>query len=144
VHLHIPRRRTIVAATLVALVCAPALTDKEYDSFPLSTYPMFAGHRDRVAAVHTAVVVDGGRVVRLSSELIGGSSEPMLAAENVVHAIGDRRAPSLCAEIARRAARRQIRGTIQVVVEFYDTERWFAGDHAPRSRDVFAQCEIRT
>ena len=127
---------------VVTCVCAPALLSTRYDSFPLSTYPMFARERGRVVAVHTAVAVDGERVVRLSSELIGTTSEPMLAAENVVHAIRDGRAQVLCGEIAGRAAERRVRGAIEVVVEHYDTERWFAGDREATSRDVYAQCEI--
>ena len=77
---------------------------ERYDSFPLSTYPMFAGDRDRVAPVAAVVAVEGDEVSRLSSELIGGTDEPMLAAETVVHTIRDGHASALCAEVADRAA----------------------------------------
>ena len=133
---------TVVSLVLVAAVVAPMLVSEGYDSFPLSTYPMFAGHRDRVAPIATVVAVKGDEVARLSSELIGGTEEPMLAAETVVHAIRDGHASVLCAEIADRAAARGVRGTLQVVTERYDTLRWFDGDRAPVDRTVHAQCEV--
>jgi hypothetical protein len=135
------RRITVIGMALVAIVAAPVLVDARYDSFPLSTYPMFARDRGRVVSIPTVVAVDGEHTTRLSSELIGGTDEPMLAAESVVHAIRDGDATSLCAEVAVRAAGRA-RGVLQVVTETYDTMTWFDGERTPRGRTVHATCPV--
>lgn len=129
-------------AAVVSAVFAPALVGRGYDSFPLSTYPMFAGDRDVVAPVSTVVAIDGDRSIRLSPQLIGGTDEPMLAAETVVQAIRDGEAHALCAEVAHRLEHTAVRGRLEVVTEHYDTLQWFEDDRTPTARTVYAECEV--
>jgi hypothetical protein len=137
------RRATVAAAVLAGVLLAPALVATRYDSFPLSTYPMFAGDRDRVAPVSTVVAVSGEGTERLSSHLIGGSDEPMLAAETVVHAIRDGTTDELCREVAQRAVGSELSGrTLEVVTELYDSRAWFDGEREPVDRTVFAECTV--
>ena len=136
------RART-AAIVLAAIVAAPALVSSGYDSFPFSTYPMFARDRARVASVSTVVVRDeDGNTERLSSGLIGGTQEPMLAMEAVSKAIDRDEADAFCHEVAGRAARSGIHGILEVVDEAYDTLDWFSGDHAPIRRVVRATCRV--
>jgi len=130
------------AAAIVALLGAPLLVGSDYDSYPLSTYPMFAHDRDDEVAVRTAIAVDGAAVARLSPRLIGGTDEPMLARESVEHAIDTGAAMTLCEEIAGRARRAGVSGEIHVVTERYDTLAWFDGDREPLDRAVHASCEV--
>jgi len=133
----------LIAAALAGIVLAPALLSTRYDSYPLSTYPMFAGDREQVAPVSTVIAVDGHRTERLSSQLIGASDEPMLAAETVVHAIRDGESDALCREVAARAAGGDLNGwTLEVVTERYDTSAWFDGRRDPIDRTVYAHCEV--
>ena len=136
------RTRTNTATIAIAAVIAlPLLVDAGYDSFPLSTYPMFARDRDRVVAVSTVVARDGDHTVRLTSHIIGGTEEPMLAAETVAIAVRAGEADALCGEVAARAANAGIDGTLEVVTEHYDTRAWFDGEHEPLERAVHASCE---
>jgi hypothetical protein len=132
------RRRAIA---LVALVAAPLAVGTAYDSFPLSTYPMFAGDRARVASVATVVGVGPDGVERLSSQEIGGTDEPMLAAETVARAVARGQADALCAEVARRVRAGHGADRLEVVTERYDTLAWFDGGHEPLERTVHASCE---
>jgi hypothetical protein len=136
------QRPTIGSLVVAALLLAPVALSAGYDSFPLSTYPMFAGERDRVAPVATVIAVEGEQVKRLSPELIGGTDEPMLAAQIVARAIHGGSALTLCSEVADRAARQHVRGTLQVVTERYDTRRWFDGVRVPVDRTIHATCEV--
>jgi hypothetical protein len=53
------------ATPAIAAIITPAIRD--HDSFPLSTYPMYAFTRERVDVLATAVGVDGaGQMRRLS------------------------------------------------------------------------------
>ena len=137
------RWRIGVTVVIVAVVLLPVAISSRYDSFPLSTFPMFAGPRSEVAPVSTVVAVDGDRSERLSSHLIGGTDEPMLAAETVVHAIRDGTVDELCREVAARAAGSALQGwTLEVVTEQYDTTRWFEGDRDPVERTVYTTCGV--
>jgi hypothetical protein len=133
----------VVSAAVLALVMVPLFIGTRYDSFPLSTFPMFAGSKPDVAPVSTVVATSDEGTSRLSSELIGGTDEPMLAAETVVRAIRRGDAEALCAEVARRAAGGEHReSTLEVVTESYDTIAWFDGARAPVARTVHARCEV--
>ncbi len=112
---------TLVAAVAVAwpLAWHPA----RGDSFPLSTYPMFAQRR-KDARLHLDYVVAtsaDGRRRHVPPELVA-SPEVMQAIVSVQRAVGRGEAPILCREVAARlAGRGDYRGFDQVQV--------IAGDH---------------
>jgi hypothetical protein len=132
----------MIGGAVLALVVLPLAIGARYDSFPLSTFPMFASSRPDVATVSTVVAVDEDGTHTLSSHVIGGTDEPMLAAETVVRAVRRGAADALCAEVAARAGRVASGATLEVVTEEYDTIAWFDGRRAPLSRAVHARCEV--
>lgn len=130
------------ALGLAALVSAPLIIAPRYDSFPLSTYPMFSSDRASTVSLPTVVGIRGERVVRLSPQIIGGSDEVILAVEAVADAVGagDEATAVLCEEVARRAAAVGL-DAIEVVTERYDLREYFERSHEPLDRTVHARCE---
>src|SRR3954452_16726189 len=138
-----------VAVVVVGLGVVPFALDR--DSFPLSTFPMFAADIDRTQSVDTAVAADaGGGVIRLTPAEIGGTTVVNQAASVVTTAIAGGRAADLCLTIAGRlggrggtttdAASRPV--AVEVVTERYDSVRWFDGDRTPVDRVVHARCAV--
>lgn len=134
--------RPAVSVTVVALVASPAL--RQRDSYPLSTYPVYADARPAVADLPTAVgVTAGGDRVRLSPTVIGASDDPLIVADRVGDAIAAGRADALCLAIATRAAtdRAGLSG-IEVVTDTVDLVATAADGTPPLARDVHAACPV--
>ncbi|MCU1343827.1 MAG: hypothetical protein JWL70_93 [Acidimicrobiia bacterium] len=114
------------------------------DSFPLSTFPMFASQRTSSETVDTAVARAGTRIWRLDPERIAATDEVILAAATVSDAIANGHADRLCAEIAQRvlSAGPREATAVEVVTEQYDAVQWFAGQRTPLQRQVHAQCAV--
>ena len=127
--------------TVVVVGAVPLVLDR--DSFPLSTFPMFAADIDATQSVDTAVAVrSDGSVERLSPADIGGTTVVNQAASVVTTAIVGGRARELCADIAGRVGGGGDRVAVEVVTERYDAVRWFDGDRTPVSRVVHARCPV--
>lgn len=134
------RRWGIVVGGLALLVAVvyPAFHPTELDSFPFSNYPMFAHRRGTVARFDVAVRIDRqGGVHPLDPRRIGGTDQPVQAAETVRQAIRTNAADALCAEIAATV---DDDGRIEVISVRYDAVRWFRGDHEPVERVLHASC----
>jgi hypothetical protein len=138
-----------IAVAIVGVGVVPFALDR--DSFPLSTFPMFAADIDRTQSVDTAVAVDaGGGVIRLTPAQIGGTTVVNQAASVVTTAIVGGRAADLCTAIAGRLGDQAGTGTgpgagpvaVEVVTERYDAVRWFDGDRTPVERVVHARCPV--
>ncbi len=139
------RRRVLAfSAVAVAVVALPVLRSPGRDSFPLSTYPMFAAARPPVASFFTAVALDrSGRQLPLATRAIGGTDEPVHAAVTVQRAIAEGRAAELCAEIARRVAAAGPAGAARVeVVRLEVALLGRAADAAAAPRTVAAACPV--
>jgi hypothetical protein len=127
----------LVGAVAVLAVLAPLLGPPEGDSYPLSTYPMFARDGGDTARLPTVVGVDSaGDHHRLSPTLIAGSDEPVLAAETVLRAIRLGRTEALCEEAARRVGDQY--PAVAVITETHDLDH--PGDPAV-DLVVHAECE---
>jgi hypothetical protein len=139
---HVTRRigwwpRLAVVAVLAAVI-APAVTN--HDSFPLSTYPMYASARSDEASFATAVAVDGnGESHRLSLRTVARTDDPLIAESLVRRAIVTGEADALCVEIARRVAQPGV--AIEVVDEQHDVVARAAGEPSLLGRTVHARCE---
>jgi hypothetical protein len=132
----------LVVVFVVALVLSPAVRD--HDSFPLSTYPMYAETRGRTVTVSTAVRRDGlGRVHRLSLGAIAGTDDPLLAESAVANAIANGRADEMCAEIAARLAPGRHGDAIEVVEERHDAVAAAAGEGSMLHRRVVTRCSVQ-
>jgi hypothetical protein len=113
---------------------------RDHDSFPLSTYPVYASARASTITLSTAVgVVSDGRVVRLSPELIARSDDPLIAESLVGNAITAGRSDALCAEIAARVPTDVV--AVEVVQERHDVARRGLGDTL-LGRVPHARCEV--
>ena len=123
----------------VVVLVSPALRD--HDSFPLSTYPMYASVRSDVA---TFVTAHGGRsdgsIRRLSMEVIAQTDDPLIAASRLAAAVGDGRADALCTGIARRAPDDVV--AVVVVRERHDVVSAARGDDSVVQRDELARCAV--
>lgn len=147
-------RRHLAAIASIGL-CGAALApvlrapdDPDSDSFPLSTYPMFAAPRPAALTMAWARGVAPGRWRALSPVHVG-TGEVMQAFATIQRAASggpDDRA-ALCRAIAERVARDAARGDvveIELVVGTYDAVRWLAGDAAAAATDeaVLARCPV--
>lgn len=130
--------RRLVVVCVIAAVALPAVRDR--DSFPLSTYPVYASARGRVATINTAVGYDAaGTMHRLSLSAIADTDDPLIAESAVARAVATGRADELCKEIARRTSSAVTQ--IEVVEERHDIVAWTIGDESLRGRTVHAECE---
>jgi hypothetical protein len=96
----------VVSLVLLSAVLYPVLRDPEDDSFPLSTYPMFARNRTRVARVNAALALGQDGTEIAVSPLLIGSPEAMQAIRILNRSLkaGDSSAEALCRAIAARVA----------------------------------------
>jgi hypothetical protein len=96
----------LVSVTMLAAVLWPLTRDPEReDSFPLSTYPMFAfDRRDARVALHYVVAVGPGGARRHVPPSLVANREPMQAMMTVRRAVEHGQQARLCAEVAGRVA----------------------------------------
>lgn len=134
--------RRLAPLLAAAVVLVPLLRSPESDSYPLSTYPMFATDRGRVAAIATAVAIDSDGVVsRLSPAAIGGTDEVILAGATVSVAVSRGEVAELCMEIANRLDRADY-SIVIVRTEVVDVVSHVADDAAPLSIEEHGRCEV--
>lgn len=129
-----------IVASLVAavVVLSPMLREPRDDTYPLSTYPMFAFDRGAEHDIATAVEIDGdGAAIRLSPKLIAGTDEVILASVTVQRSVGRGEADVLCAEIAERLGPGR---TVEVRVETVDVVALITDGVEPIHIDVRARC----
>jgi hypothetical protein len=127
----------ITAALAIAIV-SPLVRDRAWDSFPISSFPMFSrgdlGTRVRMGHV---VFVDQDGKRRPAPPSMVGSPEPMVAKNIVENALARDEASGLCERIAGRAPSGV---EVEVVVSVFDTTRYFT-DPTPLERTVRARCK---
>jgi hypothetical protein len=127
----------VVVGTLVLI--SPALRD--HDSFPLSTYPIYATARPRQA---TFVTAHGqrtdGSAHRLSIDVIARTDDPLIAASRVGDAVAAGRADELCAEIAARAPSDVV--AVVVVLERHDVVNGALGKESLLHTEQLARCTV--
>ncbi|MEO7398752.1 MAG: hypothetical protein ABIW84_09330 [Ilumatobacteraceae bacterium] len=129
----------IVVVAMIAAVSAPAVTNRA--SFPLSTYPIYASARERVATINVAVGIDGaGTLKPLSLAAIADTDDPLIAQSTLDRAAGGPRPEELCRSIAARTG-----GgieAIEIAREEHDLIERVAGRDSLLSRDVIARCPV--
>ena len=98
------RRWTIrlIPAVAAVVVLAPLIREPTSDTYPLSTYPMFATDRGHIHSIASAVERTSDGFARLSPKLIAGTDEAVLASVTVKQAIRLGEAEILCEEILER------------------------------------------
>lgn len=139
----------LLGVTLLGLMLSPLARPAGADSFPFSSYPMFAhGRKDAVTDVDRAVaLMPDGAALPLPPRALG-TDEVLQAATTLRHAIrrGRRAAGRLCAAIAARvAADPEFAGAreVELRTERYDALAYFAGDTAPLTAPARrARCKV--
>ena len=126
---------------VVAVLVSPAIRD--HDSFPLSTYPIYASARSREATFVTAQGQRAdGTARRLSMDVIARTDDPLIAASRVADAVAAGRADELCAEIAGRAPTDVV--AVIVVRELHDVVHGARGEDSLLSRERLSRCLVQS
>jgi hypothetical protein len=133
------RRRLLAVVVGTVVLIAPALRD--HDSFPLSTYPIYASARPREATFVTAQGQGAdGSAHRLSIDVIARTDDPLIAASRVADAVAAGRADELCAEIASRAPTDVV--AVAIVRERHDVVDGARGKESLLQREQLARCAV--
>lgn len=136
---------------LTVLVAAPGFGDPNWDSFPLSTYPMFARPRSLPLLYFAeGASLDGARR-RLSPSLVA-NDEVMQATASVRRAVsaGPDAMQALCRQIAERVARQAEDGSpaeaaiveVRLSSARFDPVRYFSHGPEPVERTTHQRCDV--
>ena len=132
--------------TVVALVASPGFQHPDDDSYPLSTYPMFARTRGKPWLDFVEGVDERALAVRLPPRVVA-NDEVMQAAASVRRAVGQGPAglAPFCTSIAARVAESreltQVR-KVRIVGARFDPLRYFVEGPAPEERSLHWQCDV--
>lgn len=129
---------------VVALTASPGFRPPRRDSYPLSTYPMFARARDKPWLSFVEGVDARGAAQRLPPALVA-HDEVMQVAATVRRAVeaGPAALAPFCAGIAARvAASPDARDVVlvRIVRAQFDPIRYFVEGPTPEAREVHAEC----
>jgi hypothetical protein len=128
-----------VVTVVLAAVIWPVV--RGHDSFPLSTYPMYAQRRGDVVAIATALGLDAnGGTRKLSLRTIADTDDPLIAESALRQAIALGAADATCREIAARARTGTV--AVELVEEWHDVVAQATGRDSLRDRVVHATCEV--
>jgi hypothetical protein len=131
---------------MVALVAAPGFGDPDADSYPFSTYPMFARPRDKPWLTIAEGVDAQGRALRLPPSVVA-HDEVMQAAATLRRAVqgGPVALERLCAHIAGELQRDAAHGSVRqvrIVGARFDPLRYFSEGPLPEAREVYFACPV--
>lgn len=138
-------RAYLISVVLAGAVALPLVGLVQDDSFPVSTYPMFAARRTAEVTISHAVAVDVDGTRRAVSPGAVANLEVMQAFETVRQAVrqGPAATQRLCERIATRLAGDGARAArVEIVSERYDAVAYFEGHQEPLRRQRHASCEV--
>jgi hypothetical protein len=140
---HTRLRAYIMTLALIGLVASPLWGAFAGDSFPISTYPMFATTRSTEAKLtYVLLVNDAGDEWTPPPDAIA-SNQVLQAQETLRQALrqGDGATAALCERIAQR-----VRGagaiSVKIVTSTYDAFRYARGDYEPIVSQVNGTCRV--
>jgi hypothetical protein len=136
----------VFSVGLLAAVLAPAFRSANQDSFPFSTYPMFAHPRPKPKLFFMEGLDAGGTQRRIPPHFVA-NQEVMQAAQIVQRAAlgGTASRDRLCKRVAERVAADptyQDVVRVQLVRASFDTLRYFTVSPEPEQRRVYGRCEV--
>ena len=132
--------RSLTVVGVLAALVAPVVGNR--DSFPLSTYPMYARNRSTEVSFVTAQGVRADdELATLSLGTIGNSDDPLVVAGELRAAIRRDEADDRCRTIADRIDDATIE-YVEVVTERHDTVVRLEGGDSLIRRSVHARCEV--
>jgi hypothetical protein len=140
-------RGYVVGLGIVLLTALPALWPAQQDSFPLSTYPMFARRLESPTIYFVERVDAKGRGRRLTPEQVSGR-EVMQTFRTIKHAVsaGPQAVDKLCRSIGARLAKRERREKfvhLRVVGARFEPVSYFTEEAPPEERSVEGRCRVR-
>lgn len=142
-----PALRSLFGVALALAVAAPLLRDARDDSYPFSTYPMFARALHKPKLTYAEGVDGAGTATRLPPVMIG-SDEPMQALRTLkLTADGGKRAlKRLCGAVAARVAAEpeyaKLR-RVRVVRAEFDPVSYFESTPTPEHSETLVQCGVK-
>lgn len=142
--MNVRARAYAMSFLLAGLVASPLFGAFHGDSFPVSTYPMFATARSsEVVMPHAIALTAAGEERRVRPADIA-NDEVIQAFETIRQAIrqGPQALDELCGHIAGNMARHGDVVRVQIVTSRYDGIDYFGGHTEPEERWVEAECEV--
>jgi len=140
-----------VSLAMLALVTYPAFEGPEYDSFPLSSYPMFSEGRPspEMTLTHALGVRRDGTLVPLSPLVASNNREVLQSMVTIHHGVfsGPERARTFCAEVAGRVAGSSDAElgnvtAVELATSRFDAVAYFEDEPVPIDRRVHVRCEV--
>jgi hypothetical protein len=129
--------KRFVTVAIVLAVLSPLVRSPRWDSFPISSFPMFSrGDLGEVMSLSHVVSVDARGDRKPVAPALVGSPEPMIAMAIAASNIARGSAAELCRRVAERI---RDASAIEVVTSTYDMRSYFR-DHQPIARTVHARC----
>ena len=132
-----------VSLALVGLVASPLAGAFANDSFPISTYPMFASIRPtEVHVQHVVLAGSDGDEWPAPPEAIANEAV-LQAIQTIRQALrqGDDATAALCERVADHVTGGDAK-TVLIVTSTYDSIRYYEGDQEPIARAVHWTCEV--
>jgi hypothetical protein len=138
--------RSLLAVAAVIATASPLLRSAREDSYPFSTYPMFARVLDKPELTVAVGVTALQQVQRLPPEMVA-NDEPMQAMRTLRQGgHGNRRAlKALCASIAARVGRTPAFSqvvSVRIVRARFDPLSYFESTPAPEQAQLLMQCPV--
>ena len=146
------RRRAMYAwslgAVMLALVLRPLAQPAGADSFPFSSYPMFAfGRPSAITDVHHLIAFDADGARRPVPPKLVANDEVLQAEVTLYRAVrrGRKTSAALCKRVAQRVAEDPAWADVvrlELISDRYDALVYFAGDTTPISSKRRARCKV--
>jgi hypothetical protein len=139
--------RAIFGVAVVLASAAPLLRDARHDSYPLSTYPMFARTLQRPQLTFADGLTRSGEARRLPPQLVA-NDEPMQAMRTLklTANAGPEALARLCATIAERVTRdpryADVR-RVRIGSARFDPLRYFEADAPAPDAQTLVECRVR-
>lgn len=145
-----PAYAWLVTGVMLALVLSPLVRPAGADSFPWSSYPMFAhGRATAVTGVHHLVAFDADGARRPVPPRLVANDEVLQADVTLRRAVrgGRKASAALCRKVAARIADDPDWADVvrlELLTEKFDALRYFAGDTAPLTPPKQrAKCKVK-
>lgn len=131
----------------VFAAAAPAFREATADSYPLSTYPMFARPIDKPQILFLESVDERRRVRAVSPDLVA-NDEVMQSAKRLRRAWreGPDALDRLCRKVAKSVERQRRPRLVElrIVEARFDPIAYFVHDAEPEERQVLTTCKVRS
>lgn len=139
----------VVSAVLLGAMLTPVFWDASDDSFPLSTFPMFAHERSRTESVTSAVLVSADGSEQPVPASYVANMEPMQALSTLIKTVVEGRTATraLCERIARRVEASGVpkltaAERVMIVTRSVDAIDFLAGRSQASGGKVHARCKL--